>query len=190
MIRQEIHQYFKKIFYNLDDQIIEQLLEFSESVKLKKGTKIIKEGERHNFMYLIISGCVKSYYFNDDKEICIWFAFENEIATTIKTFYGEISNETIVTLEDSQLIKINTKILRNLENKEITISHLITNIAVQHALFLEKSMYLRSLRSKDRYITFVDKNPSYLSRLSLTDVASFLGITKETLSRIRSGKLI
>ena len=190
MIRQEIHQYFKKIFYNLDDQIIEQLLEFSESVKLKKGTKIIKEGERHNFMYLIISGCVKSFYFNEDKEICTWFAFENEIAITINTFYGKISNETIVTLEDSQLIKINTKLLRNLESKEITISHLITDIAVQHALFLENSMYLRSLRSKDRYITLLDKHPSYLSRLSLTDVSSFLGIAKETLSRIRSGTSI
>ena len=51
-------------------------------------------------------------------------------------------------------------------------------------------MHLRSMRSKDRYITFLVKNPSYLNRLSLTDVASFLGITKETLSRIRSGSLV
>ena len=43
MIRQEIHQSFKKVFSNLEDQIIEQLLDFSESVKLKKGTKIINE---------------------------------------------------------------------------------------------------------------------------------------------------
>ena len=190
MSRQEIHQSLKKVFYNLEDHIIKQLLDFSENIKLKKGTEIIKEGEVHDFMYLIISGCVKSYYFNEGKEICTWFAFENEIATTINTFYGKISNETIVTLEDSQLIKINTKMLRNLESKEITISHLVTDIAVQHANFLESSMYLRSMRSKDRYITFLVKNPSYLNRLSLTDVASFLGITKETLSRIRSGKLI
>ena len=187
MNREVIIKGLKGVFYELEDHVIEQLLVFSENIKLKKGTEIIKQGEGHDFMYLIISGCVKSYYFNEGKEICTWFAFENGIATTINTFYGKISNETVVTLEDSHLVKINTKMFRYLESKEISVSHLVSNIIANHASFLEGNMYLRSLKSKDRYLTLLDEKSKNLDRIPLKDISSFLGIRKETLSRIRGG---
>ena len=61
MNREVIIKGLKGVFYELEDHVIEQLFVFSENIKLKKGTEIIKQGEGHDFMYLICF-CFPSNY--------------------------------------------------------------------------------------------------------------------------------
>jgi len=184
-----LKQIIKTLFSNLEDSIIELLSEHSNYIKHSKGTKLIFEGKRHHYFYFIVYGSVKSYYLKDSKEVCMWFAFENEMVATIKTFAGEVSNETIELLEDSELIQINTEKFKNIAETNLSVSHLITQLITEHALFLEDRLYqLQFMSSKERYENLIETAPYLQQRLSVTDTASFLGVSRETLSRIRAQK--
>lgn len=107
-------------------------------LKYPKGKKIIKEGKNHLYFYLILNGVVKSYYQKDSKEVCQWFAFENEIISTIKTFEGKPSNETIILLKESELIQFRLEPIIELSRIDLSISHLITTLMTEHALILDR----------------------------------------------------
>ena len=110
------------------------------------------------------------------------------MASTIKTFEGLTSNETIKLLENSEFIRINTKKFNNLAETKISVSRLINDLIIEHAVFLEELLYLQSMSGKERYETLIKGEPQVLQRVSLTDLASFLGMSRETLSRIRSNQ--
>ena len=176
-------------FPNLGESSLDMFIEHASYLKCKKGTKLISEGKRHRYFYLILKGSVKSYYQKDSKEVCLWFEFENEFVATIKTFQGEPSNETIELLENSELIQFNTEPIKVLANTNLAISHMITNLITDHAEFLEERLYqLQFMSSKERYQPLIKVAPETLQKVSLTDIASYLGVSRETLSRIRAKK--
>jgi len=182
----EIKIFLKSLYSFLENDTLDEFVEFCDYVKLPKGTELIQEGNRHHYIYFVIKGSVKSYYLNEGKESCTWFAFENEIVATIKTFSGLNSNETIKLLEDSEFIRINSKAFKKLAENKMSMSRLINELLIEHAVFLEALLYLKSIPAKDRYHLLVKDQPHLLQRISLTDLASFIGINRETLSRIRS----
>lgn len=174
-------------FPNLSKSSLDSFIKNVTYLKLTKGTKLISEGKRHHYFYMIISGSVKSFYLKGSKEVCLWFAFENEIVSTISTFEGEPSNETIELLEDSELIRFKTTPIKELAQTNLEISHLITQLIIEHAEFLEERLYqLQFMSSEERYESLIEVAPKVLQKISLTDIASYLGISRETLSRIRS----
>lgn len=174
--------------FNVDNHTIDQILDFTEYMECQKGDILIQEGKRHPYFYFIIKGAVKSYYHVEDKEICSWFAFENEMIATIKTFAGETSNETIELLEDTTFIKIQTEKFKKLADNNLTWSHIMSALISSHAIFLEDRIKLQFMPSKERYNKLIQSEPQILQRVSLTDISSFLGMSRENLSRIRSEK--
>ena len=106
----------------------------------------------------------------------------------MKSFDGQPSNETIKLLEDSELIRFHTKSVKTLAESNISVARLINKFIIEHTEFLEELLYIKSKPSKDRYDYFIIAEPQLLQRASLTDLASFLGISRETLSRIRNKK--
>lgn len=189
MNKSKLKQLVKTLFSDLDDSTLDILSEHTTYIQYSGGTKLILEGKRHHYFYFLIKGSVKSYYLKDSKEICSWFAFDNEMIATIKTFAGEPSNETIELLEDSQLIRINTEKFKNIAETNLSFSQLITKLVTEHAIFLEERLYLlQFMSSKQRYENLIKTEPQVLQKVSLTDIASFLGVSRETLSRIRAQK--
>lgn len=185
----EIKQIIKKIFPKVKNSIVEKIFVFSHFVKLNKGEKIICEGEKNHFSFFVISGSVKSYFLNQEgKRTCSWFAFENDFLTTTNTLYSKKSNETVELLEDSLFLKIDTNKLAQLAEKEISVCLVFAEIILEHAKFLEEYIYLRSISSFNRYQKLISLYPDILTRVSLTDISSFLGIRRETLSRLRAKK--
>jgi CRP-like cAMP-binding protein len=189
MNKSALRAYLKSIFPHLDEYAIDAILLHATYLTCTKGTKLICEGKRHPYFYLIRDGSVKSYYQKDSKEICLWFAFENEVVSTIKTFEGEPSNETIELLEDSKLIRFKTEPIKELAQIDLSISHWIIGLITDHAVFLEERLYgLQFMTSQERYEALIEVAPEILQKVSLTDIASFLGVSRETLSRIRAKK--
>jgi CRP-like cAMP-binding protein len=189
MNKSVLKNYVSSIFPNMSESSLDSIIENSTYLKLTKGTKLISEGERHHYFYLILKGGVKSYYLKDSKEVCLWFAFDNETVATIRTFEGQTSNETIVLIEDSELIRFTTSPIKELAKTNLAISHLITELITEHAEFLEKRLYqLQFMSSEERYEALIKVAPEVLKKVSLTDIASYLGVSRETLSRIRSKK--
>ena len=174
-------------FPNLDIGPLNLIAKCSSYTELKKGTKLISEGNRHGYFYLVLTGGVKSYYNKDSKEVCTWFSFENEIIATTSTLKDKPSKETIELIEDSTFIKFQSKKVIELAHTNLQLSNLLIELWAEHAIFIEQRLYLMQfMTSEERYKTLLDSFPEIFQRVSLTDIASFLGISRETLSRIRN----
>lgn len=171
---------------NLNEEALKILSDNASLIKCAKGDKLIYAGKRHHYFYLILKGGVKSYYLKDSKEICTWFKFKNEFIGTLPTHEGLPSKETVELLEDSELIKFNAKTFKELLKKDLSFAHLFHTVLFDYTLWLENRLYqLQFMTSQERYYALVDSTPELLQKVSLTDIASYLGISRETLSRIR-----
>jgi len=158
-----------------------------EILNLNKRHLLIQENQRHDFAYFVIKGAVRSFYLKDGIEVNTWFALENDMVGSLKNFNDNPSRETMELVENSTLIAINIKKIKPLMLSNIQIANFINAIIEEYALFLEDKFYFsQMMNSIDKYLTLVDKQPQLLQRIPLTYIASFLGITRETLSRLRA----
>ncbi len=154
---------------------------------LSKKHVLIKENQIHDFAYFVIKGTVRSYFLKEGIEVNTWFALENEIVGSLQNFKGNASKETIELVEDSTLISINIRKIKPLMFSNIQISNFINAIIEDYALFLEEKIYFTQMSSSiDKYLILLEKEPELFQRVPLTYIASFLGISRETLSRLRA----
>jgi CRP-like cAMP-binding protein len=185
----ELSKIIESNFQNIDKETIDNIIKLSFFIELNKGTELISEGKRHHYFYLIVKGGVKSYYAKESKEVCTWFAFENEIIGTTSTLQGLPSNESIQLLEDSILIRFNIQKMNELTQTNLKMSQLLNTLWAEHSLFLESRLrLLQFANSQERLVALIKYNSEILQRVSLKDIASFLGVSRETLSRIRAKK--
>ena len=156
-------------------------------VNLDKKHVIIRENQRHDFAYFVIKGAVRSYYLKDGVEVNTWFALENDMVGSLHNFKDNPSRETIELVENSTLIAINLKQVKPLMFSNIQIANFINAIIEDYALFLEDKIYFSQMMSSiDKYLILLDKEPQLFQRIPLTYIASYLGISRETLSRLRA----
>jgi CRP-like cAMP-binding protein len=156
-------------------------------LNLYKKHVLIKENQRHDYAYFVIKGAVRSYYLKDGVEVNAWFALENDIVGSLHNFKDNPSRETIELMENSTLISINLKKIKPLMFSNIEIANFINAIIEDYALFLEDKIYFsQMMRSVDKYLILLEKEPQLFQRIPLTYIASFLGISRETLSRLRA----
>lgn len=189
MNNSELSKIIESNFQNIDKETIDNFIKLSSFIELNKGTELISEGKRHHYFYLIVKGGVKSYYAKESKEVCTWFAFENEIIGTTSTLQGLPSNESIQLLEDSILIRFNTQKMNELTQTNLKMCQLLNSLWTEHSLFLESRLRLLQFANcQERLEALIKYNSDILQRVSLTDIASFLGVSRETLSRIRAKK--
>ena len=189
MNQKDLIDFVKTSMPNFNEVSTEQILKFMSVIQKPKGTKLFSEGKRHSNFYFIIKGAAKSYYLKDGKEVCLWFAFEKDTLGSIMTYNGAPSNETIELLEDAELICCQSAALKKLAKENLAVSHLTYQMLEEHALFLEYRLHqLLFMSSKERYENLLKAAPEVFQRISLTDIASYLGVSRETLSRIRSQK--
>jgi CRP-like cAMP-binding protein len=154
---------------------------------LNKKYILIKENQRHDFAYFVIKGAVRSYFLKDGIEVNTWFALENDMVGSLQNFNDNPSKETIELVENSTLIAINLKQIKPLMFYNIQVANFINAIIEEYALFLEDKIYFsQMMNSIDKYLILLDKEPQLFQRIPLTYIASFLGITRETLSRLRA----
>ena len=174
------------VFSGLNDHAYSVLMDSTIKKEYQKGTILIEHGKKNKFVFFLISGSAKSYNFKDSKQICLWFAFESDCIATIRSFDDLISQETVELIEDSELIQIKLGDLMTLSNQFTSISSLMLQLLKEHILFLEYKLNgLQFMTSAERYDKLIRDYPEVLQRVSLTDIASYLGISRETLSRIR-----
>ena len=186
MIETEDSRNTVSYFAGLSDEVYDVFMDFAVKKEYPKGEILIEQGKKNEFVFFLITGSAKSYNYKDSKQICLWFAFESDCIATIRTFDDLISQETVELLEDSELIQIKLGDLMTLSNQFTSISSLILQLLKEHILFLEYKLNgLQFMTSAERYDKLIRDYPEVLQRVSLTDIASYLGISRETLSRIR-----
>lgn len=153
-----------------------------------KGSFLIKQGQHTNHLYIIEKGFARIFSVIKGKEITSLFARENDIITsTYSLFTKNGSNENVEVLEDSQLLKIDYIAFVNLCRENSDLFNLYRFLMEKYYLALEeRTLSLQFDSALERYQKLLSRDPSILQRASLATIASFLGMSPVTLSRMRA----
>jgi CRP-like cAMP-binding protein len=156
--------------------------------KIKKGQDLQPIGHTCRTIYFIQKGLARIYYFKDDIDITESFALEHQIIARVESlFSGKPSRKGIQMLEDSEVVAINATKLFQLYDRFPDIERLFRKIF--EAGYVETVNRIESLQfhsAEERYQDLLQHAPSILQRVPLKRIASYLGITPVSLSRIRA----
>lgn len=155
---------------------------------ISKAQYLLRNGEICHSIYFIKRGLLRGFIKEGGKEITTWFAIENEMAAGISSFLLQVATtENIQAVEDCELLAIDFSDLNKMYQKYPSFNIIGRKITEFHYTSAEKRAYITRLHDAERkYALFLEFYPHLANRVQLTYIASFLGITIETLSRVRA----
>jgi CRP/FNR family transcriptional regulator, anaerobic regulatory protein len=152
----------------------------------KKKTLLLKENQTSNKVYFIEKGLVRVYYVKNGVEICSGLLCEGGVLISVKSFFDRVrSEEYIQALEDLTVYYISYDELEalylDLPEFNIVARKLITAYYVKSE---ERNYILRRHTAQEKITYFQEHFPNLLARVPRKDIASYLGVALETLSRL------
>lgn len=162
-----------------------------EYMSLKKGAKLIKNGQVESYLYYISDGVLRSYLNkekNDDvKEITISLVFPDRFYSAYDSFISQTPCEfTTECVTDVELYRISYDNLQSIYDKT-DFGQKVEKLATEQ-LYLTKSKREKSLLSDsvdERYLYLLNKHPQKIHQVPLKYIASYIGVTPQALSKIR-----
>jgi CRP-like cAMP-binding protein len=156
----------------------------------EKNTVLMPLGTVCDKLYFLHSGLARGYYAENDKEITAWFAKENDFIYSPTGFLNQKpALEAVEVLEDSALVSLAYEDLRQLYDLFPMTNNIGRLITENRLLFYDEWVRsLRSLSAEERFRKFVADYPTIYERAPLKHIASFLGMSPETVSRILKRK--
>lgn len=182
----ELFRYFDQ-FYSLNLESRQSLEKICTEILIPKNELLQPFGHTCKTIYYIKTGIARIFYYKDGVDITEYFAFENNIVARVESlFTGKPSKKAIQILEDSQIVAIQVQGLLQLYDRFPQIERLFRLIF--EAGYVETVNRMESLQfhtAEERYRDLL-KKPNIIQRIPLKHIASYLGITQVSLSRIRS----
>lgn len=153
-----------------------------------KKDVILKKGRTATNIYFIEKGLVRCFYEKDGKEVSAWFMKEGDFIISVDSFFGQKpSNETIQALEDCTAYFISYQELMYMYVHFPEFNLTGRMLTEKYYMMCEQRIYsLRMQKAKERYDYLQNNNPELIQRISAQHIASYLGITMETLSRVKN----
>jgi CRP-like cAMP-binding protein len=155
---------------------------------VKKDHFLLKENTVSDYIYFIEKGVARIYYYKNGKEITEWIALDGQFFLSITSFFQRIPSHLIIqTIEPSEVFGIHHDDFMKLADKHHDIERLLRKMVTSSLILSQVRMDSIQFESaQQRYERLLQTTPQIVQRVPLTYIASFLGITLETLSRIRS----
>jgi CRP-like cAMP-binding protein len=185
----EILQYTSRVS-PLEKQAQDDFLNAFEIKTFQKGDYILKADKVSQHYYFIKEGLTKSFFYKDDKEFIMTFFKENMLFTEIYSYLtNRPSKYMILALENTTVYAISKVDIEKLCTQHHSIETLFRKLFSYSSLGMMKRISeMLEENATERYKIFVNENNELLQRISLGDLASYLGITQVSLSRIRAAK--
>ena len=185
----QLFQLFKK-YTALSEKAEEAIVAICSSITIKKNKDLQSIGHTCKTIYFINKGIARIYYFKDGIDVTENFFFENSIIARVESlFTGKPSRKAIQVLEDAEIVGINANQLFKLYDSFPEIERLFRKIF--EAAYVETVHRIEGIQfhtAEERYKALLQEAPDILKRVPLKYVASYLGITQVSLSRIRGLK--
>ena len=172
----------------LSSQSIQLIAGKMQLIQLPKNTTLIDADKVEKKLYFIKKGIVRAYIIDDGKEITFWFGKEGDLILSMRSYVeNKISYETIELMEDCELYEIKSSDLQLFYATNLEIANWGRKLAEIELIKTEERFISRQLGTAiDRYKKLLEENPSLINRVQLGYIASYLGISQVTLSRIRA----
>jgi len=177
--------------YPLSNSLQTEIRENSHLLDIPQKTKILNIGEVQKSIYFIIEGAVRTYYIDKKgNQNTSWLLFEQELAISVFSFFSQKpSFEILETLEASSLLVMSHSTLQKLYREYVEFNVIGRVITEKYYIRSEeKANELRMLSARERYASMMKNERNILPRVPLGIIASYLGMTQSTLSRIRATK--
>lgn len=177
--------------YTLPKSSANMLKNYVSVLNCPKGHLLIKEGCVERKLYFIKKGIVRAYSESEKGEITFWFGEEGETAISMNGYVqNERGYENIQLLEDCEFYELDIKDLNHLYESDIHIANWGRKFAETEILKMEYRIISRELlEASERYKVLLNNSPNLIRRVPLKYIASYLGITQVSLSRIRKNKM-
>ncbi len=183
----ELKQYLQSKV-EIPDEILEELASLCVPDRTQKGGVVLRINEVCTHNFFVTRGCLRSYVFDKKgREHILQFAPDNWwIAERISLLSGEPATFFIDAIEETEFIKVPEEFLARLSSTVPAAKALIEKLRLNNFKSIRKRLIsLLSDTGEDRYLSFIETYPSLALRLPQKMIASYLGITPESLSRIR-----
>lgn len=155
---------------------------------IKKGELLLEAGQGCDYFYYVLKGCLRMYYLDlDGNQITHWFSAEDSIVTSPFSFFKKEENILYIeALEDTELLHITSDqfkvITNNVQSADFEIRKLYAEFAMT---FSRRIMDIHTKTAEERYLKLISSHSYLLQKAKLSHIASYLGITQQSLSRIR-----
>jgi CRP-like cAMP-binding protein len=183
--------YINKIYNyidTLDTDTLTVLNSISTVKKYNKGELLLRQSEICNRSFLLIDGIARKYYLDNGKEITTELYFEKDLAVSFDSYaLQKPSREIIEALTDVTVSVINYTSFQKAKASYPKLITLDLMFVEYYAMWVENRLFqFHTLTATERYLDILNKTPHIVQTIPLTIIASYLGISLETLSRIRA----
>ncbi|WP_051359609.1 Crp/Fnr family transcriptional regulator [Adhaeribacter aquaticus] len=185
MIEHKLKETFDP-YFNAPIEAWKNLADLGEIISFKKNQIIKGSNEIAKHGYFLISGSCGLFVWKENSFVCLDLFLENNFfADDVSLNSGEPSLIEIVALEKCSVLSISKTNIELL--KQTSMGNKLFLIGAENDYVLKQKQYLESLTksAEARYLDLLNNRPELLKRIHQKHIASYLGITKQSLSRIR-----
>lgn len=174
--------------YPLPEVSKQTLKDYITEVHFRKGHILLRADRIEKNIYFIKQGIVRAYANTVNNETTFWLGKEGDTAISMKSYVANQKGyEDVEILEDGLLYELNTQNLQQLYDQDIHIANWGRKLAEQELVKTEERLISQQFRTAtERYKELVKNSPDLIQRVQLGHIASYLGITQVSLSRIRA----
>lgn len=172
----------------IDDKQFEALSKYLKAEKIKKHTILLTQGEICSYSFFVEKGLLRSYTIDDGgKEHVIQFAPENWIVSDrSSSYFNQASDFFIDAVEDSEVVYLDKTFMEQAYKLSADYSEFTEKALHNHIRHIQKRVSLLLVATAEqRYMNFITLYPDLMLRVPQWMIASYLGITPESLSRVR-----
>ena len=187
-MKEQLINYVRKII-SVNDEQLDTIVSCFRHLEVDKNELLVIQGQTSQRTFFVGAGCLRIFFITEaGQEATRYIAFENHFATALSSFIsGEPSSEFIQALETSSLLYISHKdfhfLLETIPVWGRFYQHYLENAYVKNT---NRLLSFLTLNANERYKYLMANNPEIIQRLSNKVVASYLNISQETLSRLKS----
>lgn len=191
LVQNELENYIKTYFGVVQSDELQKINDFFVLKTIAKGEYLLKEGNICNSMDFVQSGALRMYAQVEEKEVTQWISTKGYFALDLASFmFQSNSRWSIQAIEDTVVYSIHKENYNKIAQVVPLWPELEKLFLVKCFTMLEDRVFKHlSLKAEDRYELFFEQNPELFNQVPLQYIASMLGMSAETFSRIRNKQL-